>query len=316
MVRAGFLNDNEYRQYPLIPNGSNTLNSELVVDCGFIMGLDSDFDPAQHVVYLAAVTKQGANLQIEFRTTAPAAASQPLVFTRTATSGEWAQEHVEAAPGPAPCALEPLWEGYLVTGPLNDVFAALNAGTTFTLNAQNAQVEPARVQTLAKSYLRSISVGNYARITTPPRLCDPEFVDVPPDLNYVIVNATCLTGDIKIEPGHYCNITQQNASNTLIFAAVKIENADDPLAGELCENGGEIKLYPLETKPLLVHDGTKHSLFYSGGLACNQTITSVNGLGGPNVKIVGGAGFQIVPDKNNPHTLKLQTIENIVTKTC
>lgn len=316
MVRAGFLNDNEYRQYPLVPHAANTLNTELIADCGFIMGLDSEFDPEQHVVYLASVTQQNSAIRIEFRTTAPAAADYPLVFTRTATSEEWEEEYVETEPGQAPCAIEPMWEGYLVTGPVNPTFEQFNAGVTLAFNAEIAEVEPGRIQTLAKSYLRSISLGNYARITVPPRTCD-DLIDVPGDLNRIIVNATCLRGHVKFEPGHHCVITQQDFNNTLVIATTKDTNPNDPLANELCENGGEIKLYPLEEKPALIEGEPATSKFYSGGLACDETISSINGLGGPAVRIVGGAGIKVLPvDPDNPHTLKVQIVENIITKNC
>ena len=319
MVRAGFLNDNEYRQYPFVPNTRSTLSNDVVADCGFIMGLDSEFDPKLHKVYLAKVSaaRGGAAITLEFRTTAPAAANYPLVFTREINDEEWTEEYAEAAPGTAECAIEPMWEGFLVSGVIDSVFAQLGDLNVVTFGADEAVVEPARIQTLAKSYLRSISVGNYARVTIPPQSCDPNTVTVPADANYIIVNGTCLRGDIRFEPGHHCAITQQNSNNTIVIAAAIDANPNDPLAYELCENGGEIKLYPEESKPFLVDGKTELSKFFSGGLACDQTIIGINGLGAPNVKIVGGPGIKIgIPEPFIPHTLQLQVVDNIITKNC
>jgi len=319
MPRAGFLNDNEYRQYPFMPKPNSPLRDSVVADCGFIMGIDSEFDPKLHYVYLAKISavRGGATVTFEFRTTAPAAANYPLVFTREINADEWTEEYAEAEPGTAECAIEPMWEGFLVSGVTASAFEQLGAGNEVIFAPDAAVVEPARIQTLAKSFLRSISVGNYARFVLPPQTCSPDTVIEPIDSNYIIANGTCLRGDVKFEPGHHCAITQQTFNNTIVIAAAIDGNPNDPRAYELCENGGEIKLYPDESKPLLVDGKTERSKFFSGGLACDQTITSINGLGGPAVKIVGGPGIKIgIPNPLIPNTLKLQIIDNIITKTC
>jgi hypothetical protein len=317
MPRAGFLNDNEYRQYPLSPNPLNKLSVDLIADCGFIMGIDSEFDPDIHSVYLAAVIRSGSSLTLEFKTTAPAAVDYPIVFTRFAGGEEWEEEYVTSAIGPARCATEPVWEGFLVSGIVDTVFNQLGADGRIVFTSDIAVVEPGRIQTLAKSYLRSINLGNYARVAVPPKSCDPSTFIIPADADYVITNATCLRGDIKFEPGHHCAITQQDFNNTIVISAALDANTNDPLANELCENGGEIKLYPQELKPFLVDGKTERSKFFTGGLACDQTVTSINGLGGPDVKIVGGPGIKIgPPEPFIPNTLKLQVIDNIITKKC
>lgn len=310
MARAGFLNDNEYRQYPIIPNASLALPDSLIADCGFIMGLDSDYTPGKDVVYLASVSRMGDALQIEFRTTAEGAKNTPLVFTRVTAAEEWADERVAAPPAKNLCATEPLWEGFLVSGTVSEMFSKLAPGETATFGTA-AVVEPARVQTLKSGYLRSINIGNYSRITA-DACGGPQLTSVPT----VIPNATCLSGSIKFRAGYNCRISQQQYGNTITISAEK--DADNAGAdySELCRNGGEIALYADEPKPLLVAGGDAFSKFLSGGPACDQTITSINGLPGPAVKIVGGAGMRVIPDPDDPHGLLIVPADNVVTTQC
>ena len=317
MSHADFLNTNEYRQYPIVPVGANQLDTQLIVDCGFVMGLDSDFSPNTDVVYLSAVRRLGNELEIEFRTTAAGAASYPLIFTRAIDAAEFTEEYIESTTSGKPCATDPVWEGFIVSGSVAGLFSELTDGAVKTFSNYSATVEPARIQTLKNGYLRSVSVGNYPRIVSPPRSCDSSSSSSSSSAqSRVIVNATCLSGAIKIKPGINCEVRQQAYANTIVISAVKDANATDSAAAELCENSGEIKLYQEETPPLLVSGDDEPSKFLSGGLACDQTITSINGLGGPAVKIVGGAGIRVVRDPNDPHGLKIITADNVITNKC
>ena len=118
MPRAGFYNDNEYRAYPFIArlaySGLTPCPNSAIVDCGFIMGLDSEYDPEEHVVYLYRVTRLSDTFEFEFRTTAPGAVAYPLIFERAVTTPEWASEFVESGVNTetSVCLTEPAWEGY------------------------------------------------------------------------------------------------------------------------------------------------------------------------------------------------------------
>ena len=316
MAHAGFLNDNEYRQYPIVPVGANQLDTGLIVDCGFVMGLDSDFSPGTDIVYLSAVRRVGNSLKIEFRTTAPAAANFPLIFTRAIDAAEFTEEYVESAAADKLCATEPVWDGFIVSGSVAEVFAALRDGGVQSFSNYSATVEPARIQTLKNSYLRSVNIGNYPKVISKPKKCGSSSSSSLGSAAEIIVNATCLAGAIKIKPGINCDVRQQTYANTLVISAVKDANATGPDATELCQNSGEIKLYQDEVAPLLVEGGEERSKFLSGGLACDQIITSVNGLAGPAVKIIGGAGIRVIPDPNDPHGLKIVTADNVITNKC
>jgi len=320
MPRAGFYNDNEYRHYPFVFKQPDGLPDDLVVDCGFIMGLDSGFDADQHFVYLQHVIKTDTTIELEFRTTAPAAADFPIVFRRTFSEEDWTTEFALSVGGTAYCATEAMWEGFIVTGVMSTTVALMTVNSIFQL-AQGTPpvysrvVEPGRVQSLVKSYLRSISLANYQRIIIPP--CEDGNIGITPPSADVIVNSRCLAGDVRFKPGFNCGINQLNYSNVITITAQKGVNAvgvtGDP---EICEYGSEIKLYDTEIPPIINTVTNERSKFLSGGPACDQVITSINGLTAPNVKIVGGAGIQILADTADENTIVLKVSDNLLTENC
>lgn len=286
MPRPGFYNDNEYRAYPFVYNKPATLPAlptSAVLDAGFIMGLDARYDESVHTIWLSAVKKIGSLFEFVFSTNA---SPTTVSFTRHDT-GEWALEHSESAVDTTnPCAEEPIWSGFLVTGPLDALttaFAAAAVNGTWSLQPNDYQVEPGRIQNLNKAYLRSISVGNYDRVRVPP--CDQTGTN---DNRPIVLNARCMKGDIRLKEGYNCLITQTDRANELAVTASKGAGAG-ATSDELCENNGELQLYPNEPLP-------PDSKFYSGGPACNEIISTVNGVGGTNINIVGGAGVNILID--------------------
>jgi hypothetical protein len=99
-----------------------------------------------------------------------------------------------------------------------------------------------------------------------------------------------LQGDIRLKEGYRCSISQTDRANTITIGA-------DLTAGQLvdaglCENGSELPLF--EGEPL-----AENSVFYGGGPACNELISTINGIGGRTVNIIGGTGVRITttPDK-------------------
>jgi hypothetical protein len=320
MPRDGFYNDNEYRQYPFVFKGVYSgpdLPTVAVVDCGFIMGIDSDFDDSADSVYLASLKKTATALEFEFRTTAPKIAAVPLLFTRELDAAEWAEDYAESAPATAAafCATEPAWSGFMVSGPLTDVVADMQVGETrvFTAGGQPERVvEPNRIQSLVKAYLRSINVGNYARKVIPA--CETQSSSSSSAAGatitrQIVVNAGCIKGKILMQPGFNCAITQTDAAGTLTITAALGANTLGVGAQEFCQNGSEIKLHPAEQPP-------SYSKFLSGGPACDEVITAINGLQTANVKIVGGAGIRVVADTENNNTIQIKLAENLLSKTC
>jgi len=245
MPRPGFYNDNEYRAYPFIYTGSadTSLPTSLIVDAGVVMGLDAEFDPASHSVWLSSIARINQMLTVEFATDAPGALEVPLQFTMTIADNVWQTGFAETRTADltaVPCAAEPIWEGFLTTGALA---ADLDPYFIITFAANQHQLEPARIQNLAKSYLRSISVGNFARTTIPA--CDTLNNTNRP----IVLNTECIQGDIRFREGYNCAITQTDRNREISIAATKGAGAG-ATGDELCEKSGELPLYTGEQLPL------------------------------------------------------------------
>jgi hypothetical protein len=284
MPRPGFYNDNEYRAYPFIyrAGAETNLPTSTILDAGFIMGLDAHYDAAVHTVWLAAAHKTNTRVEFVFHTNAT---NTIVTFTRH-ENDEWALEHSDSSPvDNNPCADEPVWSGFIATGPLEDLFARFAAAGRDSLyfSPNEYQIEPTRIQNLNKAYLRSISVGNYDRMRVSP--CDVVNVNVD---RPVILNTRCMKNDIKFKEGYNCLITQTDRANELTITAATGAGAGNT-SEELCVGGGEIPFYVDEPR-------ANDSQFYSGGPACNELISTINGVGGPTVTIIGGAGVNILID--------------------
>lgn len=316
MPRPGFYNDNEHRAYPFIfdKDQAATLPDSLVVDLNIIMGLDSEFDAGTHDVWVHSVTRAGDTLTIEIQTDAPGG-NEPLVFTRDITAeDEWVTEYVESGPyikDENSCAEEPAWSAFLTTGPLTDIAAQLptdgtiNPGRLFT-------AEPAQIQSLVRSYLRSISVGNLSR---PPARSACE--TTPEEERKVILNKTCLKGDIRFEEGYNALIRQRDSANEILITAGR--GLGDQTTQELCENHGEVPFYAGEEKPILFEATTNspavYSKFFSGGPACDELINSINGAPGPHISFVAGTGINILSDPAT-HTITIELSPTTLAGNC
>jgi hypothetical protein len=299
MPRPGFYNDNEYRAYPFIfkPLGPDetTIPNSAIVDCGVIMGLDSEFDGEQHSVWLKAVRRVNNVFEFEFDTDAPGTASKPLIFRRDVNAEEWLTEDAEADPyvkDVNSCAVEPVWSGFLVTGPLTELRAALPTNGSLSLG-QNYILEPARIQSLVKTYLRAISLGNLSRPIA-QSLCDQPATGS----RYVVINKRCVTGDIRFKEGYNAQIRQRQLAREIAIAAGR--NLGMQFDADICETHGEIPFYPNEPKPVLFPATATtpevRSKFLSGGPACDELVNAINGVPGPDVNIIGGTGVEITAD--------------------
>jgi hypothetical protein len=290
MPAPGFYNDNEYRAYPFIyvkKQRDPILPNSAVVDMSITLGLTAlEGRDVNYSVWLDTIHRGPSGFTFTFKygydDSAPAA--QALVFFRRDTEDQWAIEYADsAAPanvGVNVCNTLPVWSGFIVTGPLTDLRAAVAVDDTLTFGRNAYQLEPARIQDLHKSYLRSITLGNYERTRIPA--CDSTAPDVP--VRNVIRSASCMVGDIRFKAGYNCEINQVDRDNQIIISAVAGGGA--PVDSALCANGSEIPLFAGETLP-------PDSKFFSGGPACDELITTINGLAGTTINFVGGNGVTI-----------------------
>lgn len=300
MPRAGFLNNNEYRAYPFVHRTAYTgaaLPDSAIVDAGMIAGLDSGFEPATHTVWLASIERTAGTFRFLFETDAPAAASRALVFVCSETAEAWSTITAESTPISVLCNRAPVWEGFLVVGALADLRAAIANNTTRTFPDNVRTLEPARVQSLVKSYVHSVNVGNYSRLAAlPPETCPggSETND-----REIVISGLCMQGQLKLLEGFNCRIRQIDRNNEFEVAADT--SSGDTDTTELCAHGGEVKLY--NNEPFDPDTG-----FYSGGPACNQVIATVNGVGGGNINIVAGTGVSVTANAaTNTITIALAT---------
>lgn len=303
MANPSWLNDNQFRDYPFITRVEPLadtpgftaasslmvaldLPSSAILDFGAIMEIDAGFDEAQgHYIYLHSVSRTGSVFTFRFRTNATESSNHELVFHRNLTDPEFLLEWEDASTinaeseEPLTCPTLPKWKGFLATGNLSDLGQIVASGETHVAVQGLWKIEPARVQSLLKSYLRAINLANRPRVhATLPDACSASSSE---ENTAAIVHDLCLAGNIQWKEGYNCGIRQDVNNNAIIISAgVGIG------AGEPCD---EVPLYPEEAPPA-------GSPFLSGGPACNEIIKSINGVSGTDVTILAGPGFRIFAD--------------------
>jgi hypothetical protein len=294
LSHPGFYNDNAARAYPLIPPLGVT-PPEALADFGCVVGLDADYDDARDSVYLREIRRVGDTFEFDFRSSAPGLVEYTLVFRRTLDDREYTTEFAEAVlldPLPGESSLvgeeDLIWEGFLVTGPLDTLAAVLPADGSL-MEPEPALVEPALIQNLARGYVRSLNLANEDRTRArAPDGCSDQ-LPFDPEYDYrLLVNARGLVGPLRVREGYNCTLRQNLRDNSLTIAA-----RSGAGAGEACV---EVPLHPDETPPT-------GSRLLTGGPACDEVVTSINGLSTRALRLVPGLGVRIVPSTDDPHTL-------------
>ena len=300
MPRTGFYNDNEYRAYPFIyqaPAANELLPTSAIVDAGIVLRLSAlPATATTYTVWLDNIARISAGFFFTFKYNSnvapePGTTLLPLTFFRHDTADDWVIAYEESAS--TACLEDPVWSGFLVTGPLTDLREVLAIGATITFLPTTHVLEPARIQNLQRGYLRSISIGNYDHMRVP--LCN-DSSELPAERAIVFDESfRCLHGDIRFKEGYNCRITQSNRTNTIDVTA--IYGAGAKPTDELCDHGGELPFTSAEaTQPA--------TDFFSGGPKCSELITTINGLAGPTVTLVSGTGVDIVTENVvDPSTL-------------
>jgi len=184
------------------------------------------------------------------------------------------------------CPTQPLWEGFLVTGNMAAIAAAIADGETIEFDVALWQVEPSLVQNLRETFVRTVNLANHDRLhVTPGESCSSQSSL---SSDEIFVDTRCLTGDLRLREGFNCSIRQENATRTLTIGAAVGAGSGLP-----CE---EIPLYAGEDAP-----GGDPVL--SGGPDCLSVLKTINGVGGTILQLTPGDGVRIFPHETSPNKL-------------
>lgn len=322
MSSPGFYNENLYRDYPFItrvqPLGAvipttglyegideasssflEDLPHALIVDFGCIMEIDATFNEAAgHFVYLQSIHRDDPVFTFIFATNAPGAANQLIIFEVEYPADQqykivWSSAAL-VVPEPVDelaCPQVDRWSGFMVAGDLQSLWTLVPNGGSLEFVPGYWQIEPARVQNLRNTYLRSITLANTPRLRVDnAEGCGTNSSELNTD---AILQASCIVGEIKLVEGYNCGIRQDRIRNTITI------NAGVGLGvGEPCE---EVPLYPSEVPPA-------DSPYLSGGPGCNEVIKSINGVSGSEITIAAGAGYRILPDTLQTNKLIVERV--------
>jgi hypothetical protein len=308
-VSQGFFDANRNRAFPLVtgtagmpqsgPLGLRNLPDGVIVDCGFLVGAQARFDPAAHSIRLSRVERFGGTFVLSFASDCPGLAGVRLSFTRAFPGEMYAVEHADSGQdyGSESLSLsgsaslsrsradagthcdQPLWYGYLVTGDPAALDSFLSGDGAVGGDPGDAVVEPALVQSLRDAAVTALATGNADRSRVTAAEGDPE-PTWPYPTGHVFVNATCLTGEVVFVAGYNATVRQAARDNSVTIGA-----SAGAGAGEPC---GEVPLFDGEVPPA-------GSGLLSGGLRCNEVLRSVNGAGGPLLRLIAGPGVVVTP---------------------
>jgi hypothetical protein len=290
MPETDWLNINDFREYPLEQGADLSLTSggllpqRGLVDAGFVMGVESEFDITDplHDVYLDRVVRGVTSLTFVFKSDAPGFAGYEFQFPVALDEEIGATFHVDAV---LVATGEPDFckgTAFLVVGALDDM-AELTVDTHTLIAAPKA--EPALTQSLVGALAKTINAANALR-PCPPNCCDPtpssssssssSQAPVPDDLAVPDVEAA--VGDVQLKPGY-------NATVKVIetFNAIEIGAGVGSGAGEPCDD------IRVTENGLLVDENCQ---------GCRGFIYSINGQGRDQTHLLlaAGPGIDILPD--------------------
>ena len=126
-----------------------------------------------------------------------------------------------------------------------------------------------------------------------------------PDIDSIYVYQTCITGDIRFTHGYSCNVDMSARNNEITFTAT----VDDAVKGQFCGNEPDTIRYASNLLPG-IKVGSGHYLVdgwraYSGYPLCDETLKTINGIGGKRLWIVGGQGINLTTDQET-YTISIE----------
>lgn len=308
MSKQGFYNDNMFRTYPFIdPDNGVGLPKSTIVDFGCYICSDVQYVEGQNNVWLRSVSRTGNAFTFTFECDAAGLTGNYLVFTRYLSDPEMSysfsdfQGDYTSSDAPLndhnesdsfnSCPEKILWEGYLVTGNLEELAAILSSGNAI-YGVTN--VEPSLVVNIQDSSVRTINIANRLPVTvTPAEGCGTASDGEKP----IYVYRSCITGDITFSHGYSCNVNLTNSSNEISFTAT----VSNSIKGQFCGNEEDTGIYLKSNLVPGMQVSSKHtvpsgSVLYTGGPSCRETLKSINGINAKRLWIVGGRGIGLTTD--------------------
>lgn len=295
MARDGFYDENQGRNFPiqagLVGVSTNTPNpgslcylpNSILIDFGSTFGLDSGYVEGLDSVYLESVTRISATIQFLFRTTAAGLTNYQLQFICDVSAPKYSVQYVGASlisgSPPAGCADQPIWQGFLVVGDLTPLTTLLPENDDVLTGGSTYLLEPALSRSLVQSYARSANLANDDRTRSQNAAgCRPPCLPFSAEDTYIV--AQCLQGHLRFKAGYNTTVAVDPNNNAITIAARLGAGEGQPCA--------EVPVFPGEAP-------ATGSLLLSGGPTCNQTIRSINGIGGPQLEIAAGNGVSVTP---------------------
>lgn len=304
---SGFYNSNSHRAYPFVLGTCNRpadgpltlrqLANDLIVDAGFVLTAKARFDTASDTVYLLALRREGSFFYFDFRSTAPQLFGVSITFSRRIDDPRWALEYSDSgtlglsdsslsgsSDSTHPECVEPLWYGFLVTGPMSQFELLLPGDGEIQGDETTCVIEPALLQNLSEGYVSKFAVANddRTRVSAGDNCADVVY-QYPADT--VHISNPCMLGDVVLKPGFNAQIRQSAGDNSITLSAVVGAGAGEPCA--------EVPLFSGERPPT-------GSTLLGGGPSCAEVLRSINGVGGRLFDLLAGKGATItaVPDEN------------------
>ena len=285
MAERDFYNTNSHIAYPFVDagpmlynGGAGALPNELLVDAGFLLGVDSGYDPELHQVCLDRIVI-GASSYFEFTSDAPALVGW---VWRMPIDGSYARGCIDwedTVLGGGGTASDP-GRGFVVYGDLSYVLAL--APGTYTLDAPKPRLEPATVQSLQSAFVSALSVADDPR-RCPPNGCpcssssSAPSSSVPEPSNIAYLFAHGLIGDLRFKAGYNVQLSLDPGDNAIDIGA-QIGAGEGPTCEDIIidENG----FCP-----------------NNNCVNCDGLIRSVNGCLAPDgiFRINGGSGVAVTP---------------------
>ena len=297
MAQADGLNSNSLRGYPLAepadlpmagPAGPTVLPYSALLDFFCVLGPGI---PATTAISLTSVARTGDLVVFTFVGDGPLA-GHPVSFARTLNAPEFAvdRQSVSGVIAGLICTPSWIWDATLTTGNLAELAAVLGDGQTLTAEPGYLPLEPRVVQAVGGTQVQAIHLANRARTqVTAPAGCGTA---PPPAVaaGTIVATATCLKGDIRLSEGTNCLLTLDTTRNTITIGA-----SSGAGAGSVC---AEIPAYPGEAPPA-------GSSLLTGGPACNEIISGINGAAGTALDLATKAGVSVKLNTDDPSTLEV-----------